>query len=437
MNKPIGADTTFVYDADGARIKRAHGDTATYYIGAIEIETDSGDVVETHSIYDLGGGVTAVRVVASAGDDGEVTFTFGDHLGSSSTVWQAGELGDTDPGARSFQRYYPYGEPRNDYNPALPTDHTFTGQISDGLLDDGGTGLMYYGARYYDPQVGRFAAADTIVPDPGNPQGLNWYTYVSNNPVNGADPSGHDPCRDAKGNPTNCPTRPPESGGDREESLPDLPDPVTVTGSLDTRSAWHPFSWFSHVVDWATGRDAGDYSDHIMAVAAEAGIDPLLLHAVVEHESRHQSITGFLWLDEGYDLGAAWLSTSRFDVDPSIGMAQMKISVFLRTVRNHPEAFPEDVEVPDLYTNDLLSITAAAYHLSDLQAALDDVSVNSPLDERYLVALGYNVGQTEMLRVAQGGALGPRGATYLGYIAEHYGLAYDFYCGGGHGFSCS
>jgi RHS repeat-associated protein len=93
----------------------------------------------------------------------------------------------------SYQRYYPYGEPRDGYSSALPTDHTFTGQISDGLLGDGGTGLMYYGARYYDPQVGRFAAADTIVPNPSNPQDLNRYAYVSNNPVNGVDPSGHGP----------------------------------------------------------------------------------------------------------------------------------------------------------------------------------------------------------------------------------------------------
>jgi len=130
-------------------------------------------------------------VACGSGADGEVACSFGDHLGSSSTVWQAGELGDTDPGTRSFQRYYPYGEPRNDYNPDLPTDHTFTGQITDGLLDDGGTGLMYYGARYYDPQVGRFAAADTIIPNPNNPQDLNRYAYVRNNPLLYVDPTGH------------------------------------------------------------------------------------------------------------------------------------------------------------------------------------------------------------------------------------------------------
>ncbi|MCP4542062.1 MAG: hypothetical protein GY832_33465 [Chloroflexi bacterium] len=34
---------------------------------------------------------------------------------------------------------------------------------------------------------------DTIVPDPGNPQSFNRYSYVVNNPLKYTDPSGHDP----------------------------------------------------------------------------------------------------------------------------------------------------------------------------------------------------------------------------------------------------
>ena len=50
---------------------------------------------------------------------------------------------------------------------------------------------MYYNARYYVPGIGRFASADTIVPDTADPQAYNRYSYVRNNPVSLVDPSGH------------------------------------------------------------------------------------------------------------------------------------------------------------------------------------------------------------------------------------------------------
>ena len=39
--------------------------------------------------------------------------------------------------------------------------------------------------------LGRFISADPVVPEPGNPQGLNRYAYVTNNPLKYTDPSGH------------------------------------------------------------------------------------------------------------------------------------------------------------------------------------------------------------------------------------------------------
>jgi RHS repeat-associated protein len=56
-------------------------------------------------------------------------------------------------------------------------------------LDD--LGLIYMNARYYVPEVGRFISPDTIVPDPGNSQSFNRYSYGYNNPVKYTDPSGH------------------------------------------------------------------------------------------------------------------------------------------------------------------------------------------------------------------------------------------------------
>jgi RHS repeat-associated protein len=43
--------------------------------------------------------------------------------------------------------------------------------------------LIYMNARYYVPSVGRFASADSIVPQPANPQSFNRFTYVLNNPM--------------------------------------------------------------------------------------------------------------------------------------------------------------------------------------------------------------------------------------------------------------
>ncbi len=68
----------------------------------------------------------------------------------------------------------------------VPTDKKFTGQRLDGM------GLYYYGARYYDPTIGRFISADPTIPDSNNPQGLNHYSYVINNPLKLIDPNGLD-----------------------------------------------------------------------------------------------------------------------------------------------------------------------------------------------------------------------------------------------------
>jgi RHS repeat-associated protein len=69
---------------------------------------------------------------------------------------------------------------------AFPVSRRYTSQVKD---ED--TGLYYYGARYYDPQLGRFIQPDTIIPDLADPQSLNRYSYVRNNPLKYIDPTGH------------------------------------------------------------------------------------------------------------------------------------------------------------------------------------------------------------------------------------------------------
>jgi len=69
---------------------------------------------------------------------------------------------------------------------AMTTDRQYTDQRR-----EIGLGLYDYNARYYDPALGRFIQADTIVPSPANPQSLNRYAYVLNNPLRYTDPMGH------------------------------------------------------------------------------------------------------------------------------------------------------------------------------------------------------------------------------------------------------
>ena len=87
-------------------------------------------------------------------------------------------------------RYKPWGETRYTSG-ATPTSYQYTGQRKDA------TGLYFYNARYYDPYLNRFLSPDTIVPDPTNPQSLNRYSYVLNNPLKYIDPTGHRECKEA------------------------------------------------------------------------------------------------------------------------------------------------------------------------------------------------------------------------------------------------
>ncbi len=53
------------------------------------------------------------------------------------------------------------------------------------------TGLLYYGARYYNADTGRFITADTVKGEMTDLQSQNLYVYVRNNPMKYIDPTGN------------------------------------------------------------------------------------------------------------------------------------------------------------------------------------------------------------------------------------------------------
>lgn len=83
--------------------------------------------------------------------------------------------------------YYPFGEIRVDQTTSSYKDtYKFTGKELDPE-----TNLYYYGARYYNPAIGRFVSQDTWDGDIKDPQTLNKYSYVRNNPLRYVDPTGN------------------------------------------------------------------------------------------------------------------------------------------------------------------------------------------------------------------------------------------------------
>lgn len=52
--------------------------------------------------------------------------------------------------------------------------------------------LVNLNARLYDPSIGKFIAADSVISAPYDGQNYNRYAYVTNNPLSLADPTGHE-----------------------------------------------------------------------------------------------------------------------------------------------------------------------------------------------------------------------------------------------------
>ena len=169
---------SYLYDGEGNRVVQQVTDsttgmtTTTSYIGSLETVTTNGTTTTTTD-YAAAGNVLATSV------SGTLSYLATNYEGS---VVEALD-GSGVVGVTASQLYAPYGGVRY-ASGALPTDYGYTRQRA-----DASTGLDYYGARYYDPLLGQFTSADTLLA--GGTEGLNRYAYVGGNPTSATDPSGH------------------------------------------------------------------------------------------------------------------------------------------------------------------------------------------------------------------------------------------------------
>jgi RHS repeat-associated protein len=175
-NRLIWASTSdlgevfYQYDALGRRVKRINGEkgeTAFTYDGLDVVMDD--DTNEGITTYQNAPGIDNKLKLKHKNAN---QYFLADHLGS--TVGLANSSG----ALSDVTSYDSFG---NATNRSFATRYQFTGREF-----DESTGLYYYRARWYDPQIGRFISEDPIK----FKGGINWFAYVKNNPVKFIDPLG-------------------------------------------------------------------------------------------------------------------------------------------------------------------------------------------------------------------------------------------------------
>jgi RHS repeat-associated protein len=168
---PNGTVVNYNYDALGRRIQRTTStgaDERYVYDGQNVIQDlNSSSAVVTSYLNGPGLDNHLRQTSSSTGS----SYFLSDHLGS--TVG----LADSNGNLTESITYDSFGNHAASTN----TRYTYTGRER-----DSDTGLMYYRARFYDPQLGRFIGEDPI----GLNGGINPYAYVGNNPHSLIDPLG-------------------------------------------------------------------------------------------------------------------------------------------------------------------------------------------------------------------------------------------------------
>jgi RHS repeat-associated protein len=187
-----GGGVTYTYDGDGDRVQKSNGKIYWYGAGSqILDESDASGNITDEYIY-FGGKRIAHHVVST----NTLTYYVEDMLGSSRAL-------ATSAGALCYDAdFYPYGG-EHDYTNTCSQNYKFTGKERDPETNNDD-----FEARYYSSAYGRFLSADwSSTPSPvpyanlTNPQTLNLYAMVSDNPESFADLDGHCPPCDVEGPP--------------------------------------------------------------------------------------------------------------------------------------------------------------------------------------------------------------------------------------------
>lgn len=175
---PNSTHAAYTYDASGRRLsKRDPSGQTIYYIyeglNLVQELNGAGGVIASYVYDGLDHPVSMTR-------NNTTYYYLYDHLGSVIG------LSNGAAGLVVTYRYDPWGNviATGGSNPTLPNPFRFTGREWDAE-----SGLYFYRARYYDPQIGRFLSQDPLHL---TAIGLHPYAYAQNSPLIYADPLGLD-----------------------------------------------------------------------------------------------------------------------------------------------------------------------------------------------------------------------------------------------------
>ena len=174
VNSATGTTTTYDYDGLGRRVSKNVGGTVTQYLldGDEEIAElgSNGNILRRY----ITGPTTDDRIVHVEGTGSAAVKTYY-HVNHQGSV-----VAMTDASGNLAQKIF-YDEYGQSSSAGSGESFRFTGRRFDVE-----TGLYYYRARYYSPQLGRFLQTDPI----GYKDDLNLYAYGGDDPLDRTDPSG-------------------------------------------------------------------------------------------------------------------------------------------------------------------------------------------------------------------------------------------------------
>ncbi len=159
---------SYTYDAAGRKLRKVSGNTATDYILGIQYTNGSIDFVQTEEGRALkNGGSFAYE------------YTLSDHLGNSRV-----SIDSYNGAARVLQEdeYYPFGLDKQRYTFGTKNKYLYNKKEVQEEL-----GQYDYGARFYDPVVGRWTGVDPLAE---LERRASPYNYGFNNPMRFTDPDG-------------------------------------------------------------------------------------------------------------------------------------------------------------------------------------------------------------------------------------------------------